>query len=113
MLYLSLDPAPPVPTEGILAWDKFQHATAYGLLTFLGGIVSPSITLRRRRGWTAAALLAVLYGCLLEAAQGLLTASRTADVFDVVANCVGAGVVLLFALLHKPLPQPEGFDDVP
>ena len=105
MLYLSLDPLPPVPKTGFLAWDKFQHAFAYGLLTFLGGIASPSVTPSFRRGWFAAAFLAVLYGCLIEAAQGFLTASRVAESGDIVADGVGAGVVLTVALLSKLIPS--------
>lgn len=102
VLYFSLDPSPPVPDTAFLAWDKFQHAFAYGLLTFLAGIAGTSIVSERRR-WIGAALLTILYGCLLEAAQALFTVSRRAEFGDIVADSVGAGLVLVAVLLSKKI----------
>lgn len=96
ILWLSLMPAPPSPPTW-LSWDKLQHAGAYALLTLLlGRAIVPAVR-SRRRGWRGAALVAFLYGGLVELAQGLCTASRTAEVGDLLAN--GAGVLAVLAVI--------------
>ena len=90
---LSLIPHPPVPVLGFLAWDKFQHAFAYGVLAFLGGM---SFTFGRRGSGErllAASVVAVFIGGVMELAQGGLTVRRSADFSDLLADAVGAAVV--------------------
>jgi len=97
---LSLIPHPPVPELGFLAWDKFQHAFAYGVLAFLGGM---SFTFGRRGSGErllAASVVAVFIGGVMELAQGGLTTRRSADFGDLLADAVGAAVVTgLFYLI--------------
>ncbi len=97
ILWLSLDPAPPQPSMGPFAWDKFQHATAYGLLALLWGNFLVTYRHCRRRCWLMAFAGSVVFGALLEMAQGVLTTARSAEFGDLMADAVGAGAVSLAA----------------
>lgn len=89
ILVVSLLPARVVSVVNV--WDKLEHSTAYLLLALAGaGIVE-------RRGYVAVAGLAVLFGALVEVAQGTLTTTRMMDWHDVVANAAGIAVALLLA----------------
>ena len=77
----SLVPATTVESIGV--WDKFQHAGAYFVLTvMLVGIVE-------RRAYPLAGVGALLFGGLIEIAQGTLTTTRVMDWHDLVANSTG------------------------
>ena len=82
---------PPVPSGS----DKFEHLLGYALLAFSAGQV-----FARRTWWRVGVGLALL-GLLLEVAQGTLTATRSFDLGDELANC--AGVLLGLALAATPL----------
>jgi len=97
ILWLSLDPAPPQPDVALFAWDKFQHATAYGLLALLWGNFLVTYPSCRRWCWPMAFAGAVGFGALVEVAQGVLTVARSAEFGDLVADAVGAGAVSLAA----------------
>ena len=89
----SLLPGPVVAAVG--GYDKLEHAGSYFALTlWLAGLV-----VRRNYAWAALAALAL--GVAMEAAQGLLTATRQADALDLVAN--GAGIALALALAYLGL----------
>ena len=87
----SLLPASDVPGWTFPGADKAQHALGYAALA------AYAVMLFATRGahWRAASAL-LLYGIGIEAAQGWLTASRSADALDVVANAAGiaAGLAL-------------------
>ena len=87
---LSLVPAPPVPDVPVLIWDKFQHAVAYGVLTLCAGRAFTFSAGTRGGRWTAAALLALLIGGLMEGAQEAFTVSRSAEWGDFLADGIGA-----------------------
>lgn len=46
-------------------------------------------------------LSAIGYGILIEICQGMFTVSRTADVFDVVANSFGAFIAFILTILFN------------
>lgn len=98
LLWLSLaSKLPPVPT--ILAWDKLQHAIAHAILTLLAGRFFVSLWRSHRHGWWSGFGLSLLVGLVIEVAQGTFTRNRQADWHDLIANLVGAGCVLLVALV--------------
>lgn len=97
ILWFSLDPAPPQPGVDVFAWDKFQHAAAYGLLALLWGNFLVTCRGCRRRCWPMAFAGAVGFGAFMEVAQGLFTSVRSAEFGDLVADAVGAGAVSLAA----------------
>lgn len=78
---LSLMPAPPPPLA-VLAWDKAQHALAYGVMAWWWLQCWP-----RRAGWLLVGLVA--YGVALEGLQAL-TPERMLEAGDMLANAVGA-----------------------
>ena len=74
---------PATTAASIGVWDKFQHAGAYFVLTvMLVGIVE-------RRAYPLAGVGALLFGGLIEIAQGTLTTTRVMDWHDLVANSTG------------------------
>lgn len=94
---LALIPRPPLPEEGLLAWDKLQHLGAFGVMTFLGAC---AFTFRRYANvdrFLLSALIAAIIGGLIEIAQGVFTDARNADVEDFIADVIGAGLVTMAA----------------
>ena len=85
--------------------DKLAHLIAYFLLAICWG----SYWLRRRnlgfwRPFVPFMLLgALIYGTIIEVLQGVLTHSRTADIYDILANCLGMfiGSAVIFYLFDK------------
>lgn len=82
---------PRVPVGG----DKLEHVLGYALLAFAAGQVFA------RRAWWRVGVGLALLGVLLEVAQGTLTATRSADPGDALANC--AGVLLGLGCAFTPL----------
>jgi len=89
ILVLSLIPSPPHICNRFLSWDKFQHASAYAVFTLFGYLAFTRLTDHKWR-IIAAMVVAVVFGAVMEVAQGLFTAFRQADYRDVVANTFGA-----------------------
>jgi VanZ family protein len=94
ILWLSLTPSPPSPDLELLAWDKLQHAAAYALLTLLAGRYFILLPVGPRRAWVLGFLAAVAYGGLIEIMQGLVTEVRRAEWGDLLADALGASLVL-------------------
>jgi len=90
----SLMPGDAAPTPDVS--DKLLHAGAYLLMALSVPVRSAS-----PRTWGLIALLATAYGASLELAQGALTATRSPEFLDALANGVGAaaGAGLRYALL--------------
>lgn len=104
IMWMSLSPHPPKPPQ-VLSWDKLQHATAYGVLTFLAGWAFAPYFPKLRRGWLWAVCFAVAFGVAMELAQGLLSDVRTADPLDALANACGAAAVFVLARLWSGLTR--------
>lgn len=85
--------------------DKYVHFLFYLLFTFLWGIALNSTELKRS---ISILVSAILYGILIEIAQGLFTVNRQPDFFDVIANSCGALVgwlALTYYFKHNKLGQ--------
>lgn len=106
IVWFSLDPSPPKPQIELLAWDKFQHAVAYGLFALL--VWNCLVTYRqcRRHCLLMAFGGSVVLGALLEFAQGVLTTSRSADFRDLIADALGAGIVCLAVAVWRARKLP-------
>lgn len=102
---LSTRQAGDLPPPWILSNDKVVHAVMFGLQSLL--IYYAVRKGHRRSAWAAAGagfFLAALYGATDEIHQ-LWTPTRVADVWDWVADAVGAACVFVLALLpsrHDP-----------
>lgn len=108
ILVLSLASDPPSLEISLASWDKFQHAAAYALLTFLAGIAFRPFCRRPATAWRLALAFAILYGALLEVAQSAFTSVRLAEWGDLVADAVGALAVYFVARLRlKPVRSGE------
>lgn len=72
--------------------DKIVHFTFHFLFTFLWyGFVRERFSQRRSRNMLRFIVLASLaYGMIIEFAQEVFTATREADIFDVLANLIGS-----------------------
>lgn len=98
---LSLLPQEALPPTGL--WDKANHTAAYGALALAGGLGFPG-----RRALVPAALGLLLLGAGLELAQAAVP-SRTASLYDVLANAIGIVLGSLFATAantYRPRPRP-------
>lgn len=91
VIYLSLFPAALIPVE-VTTWDKANHAAAYAMLAFVGGL---SIGTGRPLLLVAVALL--ILGGGLEIAQAAVP-NRTPSPFDVLADAVGIALGISFAI---------------
>ena len=85
-------------------FDKILHLVAYfglGLLWMIWFIFKKPADKKRLRipSLILIALLAVVYGISIEILQGVLTSYRTADMWDILANTIGAGLALPVVLL--------------
>lgn len=89
------------------AADKFGHFMIYGLLAACLDAALRWRMLTLRAGWRLpwAATLVLAFSLLEEASQ-LLTATRSPDVLDIVANLLGVGV---FSLLGRKLAKRKGW----
>lgn len=80
--------------------DKIFHFLAYGLLCLLWYVVFYfKVEYPKKKSILYAILFAVLFGIIIEVLQGTLTAHRSFDVYDAIANSLGAlltGTLLLF-----------------
>jgi VanZ family protein len=99
IIWLSLVPKPPVPETKIFGLDKLFHAAAYGCLTFNGGWALAGFSPLKRGRWAIVAGAAVFIGGVMELLQKAFTETRTAEIWDFLANAFGAGSVLLGVLL--------------
>lgn len=95
ILWMSLDPAPPVPEPKILGWDKLLHAFAYGNLTLFGGWAIAGSSSLTKTKWGLVACAAIFLGGIVELLQKAFTDTRIAEFGDFLANAFGAIIVLL------------------
>ncbi|MEM0574962.1 VanZ family protein [Flavobacterium polysaccharolyticum] len=94
-----------VPSINIVGIDKIVHILLHLFFTFFWGI-----TLVKSGKWSSFSkvmyvsfLLSFLFGLLIEFIQGYFTATRSADVTDVLANIFGAffAIALLYQFKEK------------
>ena len=119
---LSLMPAQEFPQTDIQFADKWAHWVMYGFLTLVMGIdyvlrddylsTKPSASSAQRQRYKnkgtaiwqllVIAIIASVYGGLMELGQAYLTTSRHGDWMDVLANSFGAlcGIIILL-ICHK------------
>ncbi len=93
-----------LPKVKISSLDKIVHLTIFFFLVCIWQLYA----LRKNNGqlsWRKSfeiLLWSLLYGILIEIGQGLFTASRSPDIFDVLANLTGSlvGVVVFQKIKH-------------
>jgi VanZ family protein len=105
IMYLSLANAQTfekVPTFNIPCADKIVHFLMYfGLMSVM--ILENRFSLKTIRQLFLAGIIPFAYGILMEILQGTLTTTRSADVFDALADGTGVLVSILLWLWIRPL----------
>ncbi len=80
-----------IPDIGVSFGDKIFHFCAYFVLTLLWFYTFLfSFKYKSRKAMLLAVILSVLFGTIIEVLQGSVTASRSLDIYDAVANSLGA-----------------------
>lgn len=90
---------PSVPR--LLAWDKLHHFIAYAILMLLSGLFFKSLLKKWLPGWIIGFIFTLGFGLLMEIGQATLSTRRHADWQDFLANSLGAGLILIIALLKE------------
>ena len=99
-----------LPGSKIPNADKYVHATFHFVFVMLWSqYYRTSGLLREQRLLGKSIGLSIIYGCLIEIAQGLFTTTRQADLKDVLANFAGAMLAVLLqravSRMRKTNPQ--------
>ena len=91
------------PAVEIPHLDKFVHFIFYFVVAVLGSMFIREQTLGKKALINAlliSFLFAVIYGIIIEVIQSSLTSERSGDIYDVLANSMGAfcGTILIKSL---------------
>ncbi len=97
-----LNRLPNLPSFGVSGVDKYVHSAFHFGFTLLWS----SYFWRTQKGRVIKTVYKVLfisvsYGILIEILQGVFTATRKADVMDVLANATGATIAVIVLLCYK------------
>ena len=90
-----------VPSFGTSFDDKIGHFGAYFIFTLL--IFNYCNSLKIKSPLLYAFIIASSYGFLMELLQKLLTTGREYDLYDALANALGAIIAVLFVNLYRKL----------
>ncbi len=84
--------------------DKIAHFAAYAILCFLW-FLAFRLQLKKeyKKAIFNAALVSILFGILIEILQGTLTNYRSLDVYDALANTIGALLTVVMVILKQKL----------
>ncbi|NJM78584.1 MAG: VanZ family protein [Flavobacterium sp.] len=78
--------------------DKIVHFLFYFIFVLFWSRAFKSISLRKL---LVIVLIAIVYGIIIEVLQSMFTVSREADVYDVLANAIGALTAFIFLQFYK------------
>lgn len=98
LLFLSLTSAPP-SLPGPLGWDKLDHAAALGVMAYLAARTRNGCC--RLRQALDGFFVGTGFGVAIEILQDRLTANRQADLYDVLADMLGAAIASLIFYLQQ------------
>ena len=94
-----------VSDGGISNADKYVHFIFYFVFTTAWFLFLRSATPKARivKNIIVCFFSAIAYGALMEVLQGMLTANRSADIMDALANTMGslAASLILYRMYHK------------
>ncbi|MFG6684959.1 VanZ family protein [Mariniflexile sp. HNIBRBA6329] len=88
-----------LPDLGVSFGDKIFHFLVYTVLAFLWfSSFFYTFKFKEKIALLYATLLSIVFGIIIEVLQGALTASRSFDIYDVVANTMGVflTVIIIF-----------------
>ena len=94
LLTVSLMTIKGIPDLGISFADKVFHFFAYSVLSFLWFIACLyTFKFTKKQSVFYALVFSIIFGIFIEVLQGTLTVSRAYDVYDMLANSLGALLV--------------------
>jgi len=100
LTFLSLVRLGNMPDIGVTFSDKVYHFIAYALMVLVWfNYVSTRKSFNKTKQILLAIVISVVFGMIIELLQGALTATREADLNDIVANNLGALTTALFLWL--------------
>jgi VanZ family protein len=95
LTYMALAPTRDVPGAELF-WDKFEHGSAWTVLTVAGLVLST------KRRW-AIGVYAVVFGAVIEVLQAVMPFGRDGNVADWIADLVGVAVAYALWLSARRL----------
>lgn len=102
LAFMSLIKLKNVPDMGVDYGDKIFHFLAYSILTFLWfSAFMYHFRFKKNKAIIYAAILSIIFGIIIEVLQGTLTAYRSLDVYDILANTSGVILVVLVLVLKN------------
>lgn len=97
-----------IPKVSITNIDKLVHFSFHFIFVFLWYLFFKSQKVERKINLKIKLVLAsLIFGISIEIIQGLYTKTRSADVFDVLANSIGAITALLILTLFEKIDSKE------
>jgi VanZ family protein len=102
ILFVCLTPSSDIPTVSIGNLDKGVHAFFYLVFTMLWGLFLKKQLVNTANGkpFVISFFFSIFFGIGIEILQGLCTATRSADLLDVLANISGATLAVLLMFLY-------------
>lgn len=99
LTFLSLVSLSDVPSLGFDFDDKIYHSLAYFILTLV--LFNYFNAIKKKNALVISVTIAIVYGIIVELLQYTLTTWRTFDIYDAIANTLGAIIasVLIGVLL--------------
>lgn len=93
-----------LPDVGVSFGDKIFHFLAYALLMLLWfGTFFYNFNFKTKKAITWAFVFSVVFGMVIEVLQGTVTDFRSFDVYDAVANTIGALLTAVILWIIKTL----------
>ncbi|MCB4806799.1 VanZ family protein [Tamlana sp. 62-3] len=93
-----------LPEVAVSNIDKIFHFVTYALLMCLWYFsLVYTLNFSQKKGLWYAFLIAFVFGIVIEVLQGTITTTRALDVFDVVANTLGALLATLVLSIYNML----------
>lgn len=82
-----------MPSLGLVFEDKIFHSLAYFIFTIL--LFNYFSSVQIKHALSISALIAIVYGIIIELLQYTLTTYRMFDVYDAIANTLGAIIAIV------------------
>jgi len=103
--YFCLAPASNIPSVNIPNLDKLAHSFFHFVFTILWFLFFKNQVKKKNQAklLVGAVFFSLFFGIGIEVLQSRLTVTRNGDVFDVLANFIGALLALVFVLVAKQI----------
>jgi VanZ family protein len=95
LTYMALAPTRDVPGSELF-WDKFEHGSAWTVLTLLGLVLST------KRRWMIG-VFALAFGAVIEVLQAVMPFGRDGNVGDFVADTIGVAAAYALWFIARRL----------